>query len=61
MAIRTGEKSDQKVDYQWLLREATGAEFWFAIDSAVDWIEKRKQIRKLRPVNEESTKKTDVK
>jgi len=51
MATRSGEQSEQNADYQWLLREASWEEFWFVVDSAVDWIEKREQIKKLRPEN----------
>jgi len=51
MSKHLGEQFEQSSDYQWLLREASWKEFWFVVDSAVDWIEKREQITHLRPEN----------
>ena len=61
MTAPSGELGEQNTDYKWLLHEATWAEFWLAIDSAVDWFEKREQIRRSRLENGESSKQTAVK
>lgn len=45
-------------DYRWLLRKATSGEFWFALDSAVDWIKKKEQIQKQ---DDEKKKKNENK
>ena len=51
MSKRSGEQFKQSSDYQWLLQEASWEEFWFAMDAAADWLEKREQMKNLRPEN----------
>ena len=51
MSKRSGEQFKQSSDYQWLLQTASWEEFWFAMDAAVDWLEKREQNKNLRPEN----------
>ncbi len=51
MSKRSGEQFKQNSDYQWLLQTASWEEFWFAMDAAVDWLEKREQVKNLRPEN----------
>jgi len=61
MAAPSGERGEHNADCQWLLKEATWEEFWYAVDLIVDWIEKREQISRLRPKKGESSKQTAVK
>ena len=61
MAAPSGERGEQNADYQWLLHEATWTEFWLAMDSAVDWFEKREQIRRSQLENGDGSKQTAVK
>ena len=48
MDARTEKKEKRNEDYQWLIKDATWGEFWFALDTVVDWIKKREQINKPR-------------
>lgn len=54
-------KKESSEDYRWLLKEVTSGDYWFALDSAVDWIKKKeknqKQADKKKKKNENKNSK----
>lgn len=54
MDVRPEENEEGREDYRWLMKEAASGEFWFSLDTVVDWIKKREPVD---PPRDEKQKK----
>ena len=54
MDVRPEENEEGSEDYRWLMKEAASGEFWFSLDTVVDWIKRREPVD---PPRDEKQKK----